>query len=83
MFKTLEKHEYVLGTRYGKEFAVDKDWPWYRVIISKGIEFAGWLRLWTHAADARVLHVLGSIPGAVRNTRLHTFVLDVALQGHA
>mmetsp|Transcript_26076 Transcript_26076/g.40801 ORF Transcript_26076/g.40801 Transcript_26076/m.40801 type:complete len:177 (+) Transcript_26076:235-765(+) len=28
--------EYVLGTRYGEGFAVDKDWPWYRVVISKG-----------------------------------------------
>lgn len=32
----LAKNEFVLGTRYGEGFAVDKDWPWYRVIISKG-----------------------------------------------
>jgi len=34
--KSLAKNEFVLGTRYGEGFAVDKDWPWYRVIISKG-----------------------------------------------
>mmetsp|Transcript_48069 Transcript_48069/g.113450 ORF Transcript_48069/g.113450 Transcript_48069/m.113450 type:complete len:270 (+) Transcript_48069:259-1068(+) len=28
--------EFVLGTRYGEGFAVDKDWPFYRVVISKG-----------------------------------------------
>jgi len=29
--------EFVLGTRYGgKEFSVDKDWPLYRQVISKG-----------------------------------------------
>uniref|UniRef100_A0A6B2LEG7 Dolichol-phosphate mannosyltransferase subunit 1 n=1 Tax=Arcella intermedia TaxID=1963864 RepID=A0A6B2LEG7_9EUKA len=29
--------EFVLGTRYGgKAFAVDKDWPWYRKVISQG-----------------------------------------------
>jgi len=29
--------EYVLGTRYGgKEFSVDRDWPLYRQVISKG-----------------------------------------------
>ena len=34
--QSLAKNEFVLGTRYGEGFAVDKDWPWYRVIISKG-----------------------------------------------
>jgi len=39
MFACLQKNgvEYVLGTRYGgKEFSVDRDWPLYRQVISKG-----------------------------------------------
>ncbi len=28
--------EFVLGTRYGKGVAIDKDWPLYRQVISKG-----------------------------------------------
>mmetsp|Transcript_57756 Transcript_57756/g.118186 ORF Transcript_57756/g.118186 Transcript_57756/m.118186 type:complete len:270 (+) Transcript_57756:334-1143(+) len=37
MLKALhDNNDFVLGTRYGEGFAVDKDWPWYRVIISKG-----------------------------------------------
>jgi len=38
MFQALKGGaEFVLGTRYGgKEFSVDKDWPLYRQVISKG-----------------------------------------------
>ena len=34
--QALETSDFALGTRYGEGFAVDKDWPWYRIIISKG-----------------------------------------------
>jgi hypothetical protein len=36
MLAELQRHDFVIGTRYGESFDVDKSWPWYRVVISKG-----------------------------------------------
>jgi dolichol-phosphate mannosyltransferase len=37
MLNALESSPFVIGTRYGSgEFSVDKDWPMYRQLISKG-----------------------------------------------
>eukprot|EP00295_Goniomonas_pacifica_P046243 CAMPEP_0175918310 /NCGR_PEP_ID=MMETSP0108-20121206/11813_1 /TAXON_ID=195067 ORGANISM="Goniomonas pacifica, Strain CCMP1869" /NCGR_SAMPLE_ID=MMETSP0108 /ASSEMBLY_ACC=CAM_ASM_000204 /LENGTH=264 /DNA_ID=CAMNT_0017240923 /DNA_START=1 /DNA_END=795 /DNA_ORIENTATION=- len=36
MLKALETHDFVIGTRYGDGFNVDKDWPMHRKIISQG-----------------------------------------------
>jgi dolichol-phosphate mannosyltransferase len=36
LLKALASNDFVIGTRYGDGFDVDKSWPWYRVVISKG-----------------------------------------------
>jgi dolichol-phosphate mannosyltransferase len=37
LLKILEDREFVIGTRYGSgKMQVDKDWPFYRILISKG-----------------------------------------------
>eukprot|EP00457_Paulinella_chromatophora_P012804 gb/GEZN01013045.1/.p1 GENE.gb/GEZN01013045.1/~~gb/GEZN01013045.1/.p1 ORF type:complete len:272 (-),score=47.67 gb/GEZN01013045.1/:93-908(-) len=36
LIRSLEKEEFVIGTRYGKGVRIDKDWPLHRRVISMG-----------------------------------------------